>query len=305
MRRVVRNYNRKPKILKQANTMVTWNNIAITANASLIDQKLYFDPYVTSNGNRSRVLDKLEIWYYGKCAYCERRYKLDVEHFRPKGRITDENGQIINATGYYWLCYEWSNLLPSCISCNREGGKMDKFPIIGVRVAVPSIRNGSLNRSSCLVNKPKFIAEIPYLLNPEIDNPANFFSFKISDNGKGIEIYGTDAGNRGNFTQRICKLNRYEIRIERAQIILDFVEAINSLFKLHQIGNRNQQQLEQGVENCIQNLYDKAKNHEFTHTLLRQFIVQSTVYFQSIVLPFLPQKLRGIISQAFLRYVPV
>jgi hypothetical protein len=40
--------------------------------------------------------------------------------------------------GYYWLAYEWTNLLPSCYDCNsfrRHGtmkagpGKNERFPV--------------------------------------------------------------------------------------------------------------------------------------------------------------------------------
>ena len=80
--------------------------------------------------------------FYGKCAYCEapiRDYQHgDVEHFRPKAGVTDENGQPVclfdeqgqvqigadgepvKHPGYYWLAYEWTNLLPTCVKCNQD-----------------------------------------------------------------------------------------------------------------------------------------------------------------------------------------
>ena len=305
MRHVIRSYTRKPAILKHPTTLASLQTIATSGNSALIRQRLYFDPYATSTGPQSRVLDKLREWYKSKCAYCERLYKLDVEHYRPKGRITDENGGVISATGYYWLCYEWSNLLPSCISCNREGGKVDKFPIIGIRVTAPYFRKGLLAKSKCLVHSPHFISERPYLINPEVDDPVNFFAFKISDSGKGIEMYGVDADNRGDITQKICKLNRPEIRIERAQVILDFVEALHSIFKLHQNGLRTLPELHQGVEDQLQALYDKAANIELTHTLLRRFVVRNVTNFQNIVLPFIASGLQKIILKAFNSYTPI
>src|SRR5258705_11060485 len=98
--------------------------------------------------------------FQGKCAYCESKIVVnqpgDVEHFRPKGRVVDENFRPIkirhkkkgemNHPGYYWLAYEWNNLFPSCIVCNRfrksgpsaepvvnradaGAGKADPFPL--------------------------------------------------------------------------------------------------------------------------------------------------------------------------------
>ena len=101
----------------------------------------------------------LELSSY-KCAYCESLIALsqpgDVEHYRPKGRIRDENGKVVKVKfqdnevehpGYWWLAYDWPNLLPSCIDCNRrrkhglEGvaaGKDDYFVVRGQRAALPS-----------------------------------------------------------------------------------------------------------------------------------------------------------------------
>lgn len=95
-----------------------------------------------------------------KCAYCESMITAtqpgDVEHYRPKGRIRDENGNIVKTTriaagtdhpGYWWLAYRWDNLLPACIDCNRRRrhgelanavGKAEYFEIRGVRAEFPA-----------------------------------------------------------------------------------------------------------------------------------------------------------------------
>src|SRR5262245_45289492 len=91
--------------------------------------------------------------FHGKCAYCEAKIVLDqhngdVEHYRPKGAVTDENDKVIEVEdghggkrphgGYYWLVYSWENLLTSCIACNRPNrlgdqrvGKWNRFPVAG------------------------------------------------------------------------------------------------------------------------------------------------------------------------------
>lgn len=96
----------------------------------------------------------------GKCAYCESPIAVnqpgDVEHYRPKGRIRDEHGKIVKVKyqddeiehpGYWWLAYDWRNLLPSCTDCNRRrhhgldgasAGKGDYFAVRGQRAALPS-----------------------------------------------------------------------------------------------------------------------------------------------------------------------
>src|SRR5688500_10656800 len=68
------------------------------------------------------VKEAIQTLFHGKCAYCESNYTnvhpVDVEHFRPKGRIVVEGKP--SKPGYYWLAARWENLLPSCIDCNRE-----------------------------------------------------------------------------------------------------------------------------------------------------------------------------------------
>ncbi|MCP4369397.1 MAG: TIGR02646 family protein [Deltaproteobacteria bacterium] len=86
----------------------------------------------------------LEKLFYDKCAYCETkvtaRSDWDVEHFRPKGRVAEND----NHDGYYWLAYNWENFYLSCTHCNQRrkdkprwgdlrqagaGGKMGQFPL--------------------------------------------------------------------------------------------------------------------------------------------------------------------------------
>jgi uncharacterized protein (TIGR02646 family) len=60
------------------------------------------------------------------CAYCGMITNgLDVEHFRPKGAIDDEEAH----GGYWWLAYECSNYLLGCTVCNRIR-KKTSFPLL-------------------------------------------------------------------------------------------------------------------------------------------------------------------------------
>ena len=73
--------------------------------------------YSSSRYGHNIVRKELEYLYLGKCCYCETKINpvstAHVEHFRPKSKITG-----VNKNGYYWLGYEWSNLLLACPSCN-------------------------------------------------------------------------------------------------------------------------------------------------------------------------------------------
>jgi hypothetical protein len=139
------------------------------------------------------VKQRLEELFHGKCAYCETFYAssapVDVEHFRPKGAVDGEPDH----PGYWWLAMSWSNLLPSCIDCNRKRtqptpdqsaslfalvngarrpnhvrsvltGKKDSFPVAGTR-ALPEASD--------------FTAEQALLLDPCADDPEDHIDFNV------------------------------------------------------------------------------------------------------------------------------
>lgn len=83
--------------------------------------------------------DALADLLYDKCWYCEspvERSDNAVDHFRPKGRVSDA----ANAhAGYRWLAFDESNFRYACTYCNSRrkdlenetaGGKADRFPLV-------------------------------------------------------------------------------------------------------------------------------------------------------------------------------
>ena len=62
--------------------------------------------------------------FHNKCAYCESQIAgsqdTDIEHYRPKGRVTEAAGAGIQHPGYWWLAMNWTNLVLSCIHCNQK-----------------------------------------------------------------------------------------------------------------------------------------------------------------------------------------
>lgn len=318
MRFVVRPYTNKPSKLKLGSSIAEWNAIAVSGDKTLIKDRVYRDPYRTQDNLASRVLDKLNTWYHQKCAYCERIYKMDVEHYRPKGEVCDENnrpikvpglvaGAQVDHPGYYWLCYEWSNLLPSCITCNREGGKNSKFPTIHHYEHLPVFNpHPTLDYDSCLVNSNTLLTEQPYILNPEIDNPRQFFTFVLDPNNKGIRIKGTDAQNRGKITAEICMLNRDDVRYDRVTaVIIPIQKTVLAHLKMLSLGRRNFDQFKLDLESLFQKLYWDATDETLDHTLLRQFIVESPANFNAIVIPFITKRAKKILQVAFQNYTPI
>jgi hypothetical protein len=180
---------------------VSWRNDALKA---ISDIKKKYKPGMSvevKDELYKRAMPFLLPLFNDKCAYCEaiitNTHPGDVEHYRPKGRLKDLDGKIVKITvngkefdhpGYWWLCYEWANLLPSCIDCNRRrnhgeemtaAGKADIFPIDGQRAGNP--------------NDP-LTAEDALLLNPSDDDfiPDSHFEFqpdgKIATKSKRAEL---------------------------------------------------------------------------------------------------------------------
>jgi len=178
------------------------------------------------------VLRALESLFHGKCAYCEHRYAsgapADIEHYRPKGEVKGDTTH----PGYWWLAAEWSNLLPSCIDCNRsryhervEGvpefddgetpgdvllGKGSEFPIAGARAVCPA--------DDC-------DAEDPLLIDPTRTNPSNHLSWKMHKNNHFATPLWKDEEQQldkyGLASIEVFGLNRRALMEDRARIFLE------------------------------------------------------------------------------------
>src|SRR5262245_1129084 len=139
--------------------------------------------------------DALAKIFHSKCAACESRVGVgtfvSVTHFRPKGRVVEDN----SSPGYWWLAYDWSNLLVLCPRCQHVKG--GRFPIAGKRALSPS---DELSR------------EKPFLLDPCVDDPNGHLAF--DDNGTVV-----GQTERGRITIEIYGLNRETLVEARRQAI--------------------------------------------------------------------------------------
>jgi len=172
------------------------------------------------------VRQALSQLFHQKCAYCESSYAgtqpVDVEHWRPKARVDVEQGEeeIEFNHGYYWLAASWENLLPSCIDCNRRReqrnesdgstrtvGKGNRFPL-----APGSKRATSPGEET---------SEVPLLLNPYTDDPAEHLEF-IEE---GVIRAKLEKGSRrpspkGEASIEVYALNRTGLVQERREVLL-------------------------------------------------------------------------------------
>ncbi|MFY0562316.1 hypothetical protein ACN28E_00620 [Archangium lansingense] len=152
---------------------------------------------------------------HGKCAFCESKFAHisygDVEHFRPKAGWRQEEDEPLSRPGYYWLAYEWANLFLACTLCNQQF-KKNLFPL-----QTPSRRTRS--------HKEDVTEEDPLLLDPAVDNPEAFISFRE-------EVpYAVDGNARGETTIRTLGLRR-EALAEQRRRHLSHVEALRQLIEL-------------------------------------------------------------------------
>lgn len=208
------------------------------------------------------VKRRLEELFHGKCAYCESFYAsqapVDVEHYRPKGAVDGEPDH----PGYWWLGMEWTNLLPSCIDCNRrrkqrapegtsnlsvlykamQSGKKDSFPIKGKR-AKEEAHN--------------LDAEEALLLDPTRDDPSAHLVYWLGDDKAGglilprakggkpqagaqlpaiggpVDVAATAATDglsvRGAVSIQVYGLNRLRLVQERARLLqrMRFLETLS------------------------------------------------------------------------------
>ena len=90
------------------------------------NQKFQFKNTIYGHESVKQVLLNAQ---HDKCCYCEvKGGTKEVEHYRPKGAVKEARGTKEKFPGYYWLAYEWDNLLMSCGDCNRN--KSSLFPLI-------------------------------------------------------------------------------------------------------------------------------------------------------------------------------
>ncbi len=162
------------------------------------------------------VRGELRKVYRNKCAYCEGRTSHGsaprVDHYRPKKKVKNEDGH----PGYYWLAYEWSNLVHSCEKCN--GIKSNHFPVQGKRVSEPGV-----DPDRWLADSETLLKEEPLLLNPELDRPEDHLVFL--PNGSVMEKNGSPGGRR---TIEVCGLEREDLRIERKRLVDEFDSAFGT-----------------------------------------------------------------------------
>ena len=175
-------------------------------------------------------MDMLSRAFSNKCVYCERILAASSDRelglIRPS-RLECEHSGTPEQDHYWWLNWEWSNLVLTCHQCNWNKGA--SFPVTGPRAKVAG-------RGISLQN------EKPLLLDPCLDFPDEHLLFK--DNG---EVVAADGSIEGRTTIDALDLNRLELvqarrfEAERLQKIVDLTHQ-RDYAKLFEIESSDQKQ---------------------------------------------------------------
>lgn len=149
------------------------------------------------------VKNVLQQAQFDKCCYCEGRFRGlaagDVEHFRPKAFSQQAQRSARLYPGYYWLAYNWNNLLFSCQTCNRSH-KRNLFPLSN-----PSRRVQKRTHSTS--------REKPLLIDPSgPDDPRDHIRF-YQEVPRGVT-------RRGQTTIELLKLDRSDLNDRRRELLV-------------------------------------------------------------------------------------
>jgi uncharacterized protein (TIGR02646 family) len=171
------------------------------------------------------VRGALRAMHGGACAFCQGHLPHndlgDVEHFRPR-------------KPYWWLAYEFSNLLLACRSCNSFW-KVDKFPLL------EGVERCSFEQRDHLCE------ERSLLLDPTTDDVEQWLSVDWDSDSCFIDPAehldrGSDPWRR---TQKTIELFRLNLD---AELIKERIEAIGLAEKLLDAALAGDAVMEEGIK---------------------------------------------------------
>ena len=160
-----------------------------------------------------------------KCWYCETpimRDDLVVDHYRPKGRVFEEDA---DNEGYWWLAFRANNFRLSCKYCNElrddkiggtRGGKGTHFPLLRGSVRATA-ENRDIGR------------EYPVILDPIVRADVDCLMFLADSKAWPRYAKDTDPVAYLRAKESICilHLNHGRLRKGRGQVCNQVAEAID------------------------------------------------------------------------------
>lgn len=237
-----------PEILTTAGQIETDSLI----NRFIAGEKEFKSEDFNSNiyGHKEVKESLIEIQNY-KCCFCESKIGHvsygDVEHFRPKAGWV-QNNEKINKPGYYWLAYDWDNLLLSCEICNQRY-KKNFFPLL------PESTRALSHIADMALEQPVFIIPV----GEDVEELITFNE----------EIpKAVDDNERGNETIKKLGLDRELLNEQRRQTL----NAIRDIYDLAKGYPETYPELKENADNKIKKYYDSSLLDETEYaSMLRSF----------------------------------
>jgi uncharacterized protein (TIGR02646 family) len=189
-----------PAILRNRGQRTTEANQQAFVNGELLFE---FDSSIYGAKSVKSALKKAQ---HNKCAFCESKVSHiahgDVEHYRPKGGVRQNESDPLEQPGYFWLAYVWENLFFACQLCNQSF-KKNMFPLADHTKRARS-------------HLDDLATEEPMLINPADEEPGGFIGFRE-------EIaFPIDDHPRAHTTIEVLGLNREAMAEHRRDHLIPF-----------------------------------------------------------------------------------
>lgn len=159
--------------------------------------KLDFDNTIYGHNSVKSALINAQ---HEKCCFCESKVTHvaygDVEHFRPKAGWRQEKRSKLERPGYFWLAYDWSNLLFCCQICNQRE-KRNHFPLEN-------------KQDRCVFPVEDVSTEKALFINPRLEDPENHIGFR------GDTPYPIGGSRKGRKTIDGLGLHRKSLQSKRS-----------------------------------------------------------------------------------------
>jgi hypothetical protein len=180
------------------------------------------------------VRDALQNLFHNKCAYCESKIAgsqdTDIEHYRPKGRVSDADRSGVVHHGYWWLAMDWTNLVLACMHCNQRRRQLIYMPgmteeqIVALIEADRTVTVGKLDafptEDSVWITDYKLnvATEKPLLIDPTRVNPELHLDWVLSD--KFSTVRARNGSRIGQTSIDVYALNRRRLTEDRMTKLL-------------------------------------------------------------------------------------
>lgn len=231
-----------------------------------------------SKKERSKYWSKNNIWseLYGalselsgdKCWYTEAKEnssEWQVDHFRPKGKSLDEDGNIILEEGYWWLSYDWRNFrLSGSLANLLRRGRFDEGDEVKGKGNFFPLRDKSRVSK---VKDSKCGSEKPILLDPTNPNDVRLISF--DQDGMPYETYDEYDNPfkyfRASFSIKCYGLKHKPLVRGRARVWNTCNEIVEDTFNDLMVNKDDEEKIDESISSCVERLA-KLANKKRPHS---------------------------------------